>query len=142
MRTHAFSVLLAGLWLVAACGAALAEGKVPDSIPGTTRVSAEEVIGLVEKHDDLVIVDARKRSDFAKGHIDGAVSLPDTETTPESLAAVVPNKDTPVLFYCNGVKCGRSVTSAKLAIKWGYRKVYWFRGGVEEWMEKGYPLVK
>jgi len=142
MRARWFPVWALSLAFALAAAPLPAEEQVPESIPGTTRVGAEEVIDLVQKHEDLVIVDARKRSDYAKGHIEGAVSLPDTETTPERLAQVVPSKDTPVLFYCNGVKCGRSVTSARRAVEWGYRKVYWFRGGIEEWTAKGYPVVK
>lgn len=114
--------------------------KVPEYIEGTTRVSAEEVIELVETRPDLVIIDARKVSDHEKGFIEGSINLPDTETTPESLATHVSGKDTPVLFYCNGVRCGRSVKSAEMALSWGYSNVHWFRGGWEEWTEKGYPV--
>jgi rhodanese-related sulfurtransferase len=122
---------------------ALAEkADVQESVDGTTRVSAEEVIELLSNNPDLVIVDARKASDRAKGYIEGSIGLPDTETTQESLAANVPAKDSAVMFYCNGVKCGRSVKSAKNAVSWGYSNVYWFRGGWEEWTEKGYPVTK
>jgi rhodanese-related sulfurtransferase len=40
------------------------------------------------------------------------------------------------------VKCGRSFESAKIAIAEGYSKIYWFRGGMEEWEGKGLPVVK
>ncbi len=129
--------------LLVLAGAAWAGKQVtPESIDGTTRVNAEEVIDLVESKPDLVIIDARKASDYRKGHIEGAVSLPNTETTPETLAKVIPSKETPVLFYCNGVKCGRSVKSAEIALQAGYENIYWFRGGIEEWQAKGLPLVR
>ncbi|MEK6749310.1 MAG: rhodanese-like domain-containing protein [Pseudomonadota bacterium] len=113
----------------------------PDFVDGTTRVSAEEVVALVEKTPNLVIIDARKASDFKKGFIEGAVSMPNTDTTPAALAKVVKSKATPILFYCNGVRCGRSVDSSKVALAAGYKNVYWFRGGIEEWENKGLPLV-
>ncbi|MDH4273836.1 MAG: rhodanese-like domain-containing protein [Gammaproteobacteria bacterium] len=113
----------------------------PEFVDGTTRVSAEEVVALVEKTPNLVIIDSRKASDFKKGFIEGAISMPNTDTTPDSLAKVVKSKTTPVLFYCNGVRCGRSVDSSKVAMAAGYKKVYWFRGGIEEWESKGLPLV-
>ncbi|MCG6969627.1 MAG: rhodanese-like domain-containing protein [Gammaproteobacteria bacterium] len=115
---------------------------VPDTLDGTTKVTAEEVIELVESMDDLVVVDARKSSDREKGWIEGSVGLPNTETNADSLAKLLPAKSTPVLFYCNGVKCGRSFESAKIAIAEGYSKIYWFRGGMEEWEAKGLPVVK
>ena len=120
---------------------AFAEKKAPESIDGTKRVSAEEVVELVMNTPDLVIIDARKASDRdAAGWIEGSVGLPDYDTTAESLAKHIPSKTSPVLFYCNGVKCGRSVKSSKQAASLGYKKIYWFRGGWEEWTEKGMPV--
>ena len=52
---------------------------------------------------DLVIIDARKKSDYEKGYIEGAHNLANTSTTEASLAQLVPGKDHPVLFYCNGI---------------------------------------
>ena len=114
----------------------------PNTIRGTEKITAEDIFILVEKFPNLVIVDARKTSDRAKGFIEGSIGLPDTKTTKTSLARIIPNKSTPVMFYCNGTKCGRSVVSSKLAVKLGYKKVYWFRGGWEEWANKGLPVAK
>lgn len=119
-------------------GSAVAE--TPDQIPGTTKVTAEEVISLAEKYDDLVIIDARTAQDYAGGFIEGAISLPDTDTNPAALAKVIPAKDTPVLIYCNGIKCGRSVASSKIAVADGYSKIFWFRGGWDAWVAKGLPV--
>lgn len=117
------------------------EKEVPQFIEGTVRVSAEEMIELVEKHDNLVIVDSRKKSDVAKGFIEGSISLPNTDTNADSLAKAVPSKSTPVVFYCNGIKCGRSGKAAQIALAEGYTSVYWFRGGMQEWEAKGLPVV-
>jgi len=133
---------LLGLFLVSllivATGHVLAD--TPDQIPGTTKVDAEKLISLVEELDDLVIIDARKAQDYDGGFIEGAISLPNTETNPSILAKVIPSKTTPVLVYCNGIKCGRSVESSKIAVANGYSSVYWFRGGWDEWTEKGLPV--
>ena len=129
-------------WLVALVSPALAEkADVAKSIDGTTRVSAEEVIELISSNADMVIIDARKASDREKGYIEGSIGLPDTDTTEQSLSSHLPGKAT-VVFYCNGVKCGRSVKSAKNAVNWGYTNIYWFRGGWAEWMDNGYPVTK
>ena len=134
-------VVLSGL--VIAPIVASAENKAPDSIDGTKRVSAEDVVELVTNTPDLVVIDARKTSDRdSAGWIEGSIGLPNYDTNAESLAKHVPTKSTPVLFYCNGVKCGRSVESSKKAVSLGYEKIYWFRGGWEEWMEKGLPVSK
>lgn len=113
----------------------------PEQIPGTTRIDAEKLVELVQQTPDIVIIDARKADERPAGFIEGSVSLPDYDTTPERLAAVIPSKDHPVIFYCNGVKCGRSVKTSQMAVEAGYKKVYWFRGGWEEWTAKGMPVA-
>lgn len=120
-----------------------AEAKdAPLLIPGTTKVFAEDLLDLAEKIPNLLLIDARIQSDRKQGYIEGSISLPDIKTNCASLAKVIPKKITPVLFYCNGVKCGRSVNSSKTALKCGYNNIYWFRGGFEEWKAKKFPFIK
>jgi len=114
----------------------------PLLIPGTTKVLAEEVLDLAEKTLDLIVIDARIISDRRHGYIQDSISLPDIETDCESLAKIIPKKTSAVLFYCNGIKCGRSVKSSNIAIKCGYENIYWFRGGFEEWKTKNFPFIK
>ena len=114
--------------------------NTPEHIAGTKLVNAEEVINLFDELEDLVILDARTLSDYNEGHIPDAVHLVNTKTNEKSLAMVIANKHSPVVIYCNGVKCGRSVVSAKIAAASGYTKIYWFRGGIEEWRAKSYPI--
>ncbi len=118
----------------------------PQEIKGVPRVTAEEVFALFEKTPGLVIIDSRlatgPSSGRANGFIEGSISLPDIKTDCASLAKVIPKKTTPSLYYCNGPKCGRSAKAIEIALKCGYSNIYWFRGGFEEWQQKGYPFVK
>lgn len=116
--------------------------KSPEAIPGSTKIDAEGVIDLVNRINNLVMIDARISADRKQGYIEGSISLPDIQTDCASLAKVIPEKSSPVLFYCNGIKCGRSVKSVRVALQCGYNDIYWYRGGFEEWQEKGYPFVK
>lgn len=114
----------------------------PLSIPGTTKVFAEDILDLAEKIPNLILIDARIRGDRNQGYIEGSVSLPDIDTDCAALEKRIPTKITPVLFYCNGIKCGRSVISSRIAIECGYSNIYWFRGGFEEWAAKNFPFIK
>ena len=58
------------------------------------------------------------------------------------LAALLPAKSTPVVFYCNGINCDRSDKAVVIALGCGYTAIHWFRGGIEEWREKNYPLMQ
>lgn len=122
-------------------GAAMA-ADAPMTIKGATTVDSAGVIKLIETTPTLVILDNRKEGDFAAGHIEGAMRLIDTDITgPEVLAKHAAAKETPVLFYCNGVKCGRAAAAAEKAIGFGYSKVYYYALGMDEWRAKGLPLV-
>lgn len=114
----------------------------PEQIAGTTRVDAEGLIELAEQLPDLVVIDARVRMDRRQGYIEDSLSLPDIKTNCTTLKTVIRDTHQPALFYCNGVKCGRSVKSINIAKQCGYKTLYWFRGGFEEWKNKGFPYVK
>jgi len=113
-----------------------------ESIDGVIKVNAEELIMLAENTPELVIIDSRISGDRKHGFIEGALSLPNVDTTCNSLSGIIHKKDTASLFYCNGVKCGRSAKAIKIALDCGYSNIYWFRGGFEEWLEKGYPYLQ
>ncbi|MCK4711203.1 MAG: rhodanese-like domain-containing protein [Gammaproteobacteria bacterium] len=115
--------------------------KTPEYIDDVTLVGAEGMIELIERINNLVIVDSRIPGDRFKGYIESSVSLPDTETTCKSLSKILKQKQTPALFYCNGVKCGRSAVALNIAKKCGYKELYWFRGGFEIWLKKGFPYI-
>src|SRR5712671_2902822 len=115
----------------------------PLQIDGAITVNADGVIGLVQKSSDLAIIDNRTVADYEASHIEGALHLVDTDITDEAvLARVVKSKDAPVLFYCNGVKCGRAANASVKALSWGYSKVYYYALGLTEWKERGLPLVR
>ena len=124
-------------------GAAWAEKPLaPEKMSGTILVGAEETVELIVNTQNLVIIDSRKEVEHLKGHIQGSVSLLDTEMTLEQLSKYAPDKSTPLLFYCNGERCLRSSRAAIKAQGWGYKLIYWFRGGWNEWVEKGMPVSR
>ncbi len=114
----------------------------PDSIDGTQKIDAEGLIALASQNENQVIIDSRIRSDRKLGYIPGSISLPDTDTSCESLAKAVPEKSSPVVFYCNGPRCRRSDNAVVIAAGCGYSNIYWFRGGIEAWRAGNYPLEK
>jgi Rhodanese-like domain len=60
---------------------------------------AEFLKAMQEK--GVILLDARSTRNFDRRHIKGAVNLPFTEFTAESLAAIVPHKNSKILIYCN-----------------------------------------
>lgn len=46
----------------------------------------------------------------------------------------------PLAFYCEA-QCWMSWNAAKRALSYGYKRVYWFPGGVQAWQGTGYPTL-
>lgn len=134
--------LLALLTLLVSAAAVADKPVAPLAIAGATNLTTEQLVAKLQSTPELVIIDARRNEEYAKGHIEGAHILLDTDMTPPLLARLVRSKDTPVVFYCNGERCMRSTNAAQKAIDWGYRQVFWFRGGWQEWTEKAMPVAR
>ncbi|WP_408611597.1 rhodanese-like domain-containing protein [Leptospira ainlahdjerensis] len=66
----------------------------------TKRLTEEEFLTMISEKD-VILLDARSESRFKLRHIKGAINLPFTEFTKESLAEIVPSFETKILIYCN-----------------------------------------
>ncbi|TGM60224.1 rhodanese-like domain-containing protein [Leptospira adleri] len=64
------------------------------------RLTEDEFLTTISEKD-VILLDARSESRFKLRHIKGAINLPFTEFTKDSLAKVIPNLDTKILIYCN-----------------------------------------
>jgi phage shock protein E len=66
----------------------------------TRRVDEDAFLRMM-REPGTVVLDARSRAMYDRRHVAGAVSLPFTEFTAESLARAIPDRDARVLIYCN-----------------------------------------
>lgn len=88
--------------------------------------------------ENVMLIDSRPyKGKYIKGHIPGAVSIPDTEF--DKKADMLPkDKDALLIYYCQGVKCKLSHKSAKKAEKLGYTNVKVYSKGYPDWIaQKG-----
>lgn len=115
--------------------------STPDNIEGASNLTAEQVIEFILSRPELVVIDSRKKTEYSKGHIEGAINILNTRMTKTDLEKVVANKSTMLIFYCNGNRCMRSADAVKKSLLWGYTNVYWFRGGWKEWTNKRLPVI-
>ncbi len=98
-------------------------------------VSVDYVKSQVDKKADIVIIDSRpKRSQYDKGHIPTAISIPDSQF--DKLKDQLPqDKNKTLIFYCGGFKCPLSHKSAAKALALGYQNVMVFAAGYPAWQE-------
>ncbi len=95
-------------------------------------VSVDYVARAIEENRALIVDSRPRKPKFNKGHIPSAVSMPFTKF--ETLSGKLPRDlDTPVVFYCGGLKCRLSHKSAKATQALGYTNVKVFSKGYPEW---------
>lgn len=96
-------------------------------------ISAKWLKQQIDKKADLVVVDSRpKRAKYDKGHIPGAISIPDTKFA-KMTDRLPADKSKALVFYCGGFKCPLSHKSAKKAMDLGYSNVKVFAAGFPAW---------
>ncbi|MDH5232768.1 MAG: rhodanese-like domain-containing protein [Gammaproteobacteria bacterium] len=115
---------------------------LPEKVSGVTTLSALQLATMLANKTNLVLIDARIQKGRNKGFIHHSIHLPDIDTNCATLAKLIPNKTSDVVFYCSSSECGRSMNSVKKARECQYKNLYWFRGGFQEWKKNGYPYSK
>ncbi len=89
----------------------------------------------METQPDYIIIDARTQEEFADGHIEGAIMIPEYEIANRA-EQQLPDKDALILVYCRSGR--RSKIASEELVKLGYTNVKEF-GGIIDWP---YEIVK
>jgi len=135
----AFTFLLITFASTTQPGYAAKKGYVaPEQVPGTILVSATEAKALYDA--GVVFIDVRSPRLHNRRHIPGAVHLDLKDTFDEESLSQAATKDQQLVIYCSGIKCSRSSTASAEAVSWGFKKVHYFRGGIVDWRNAGYPV--
>lgn len=92
-------------------------------------ISPDQAVKLLENPDTLLF-DVRPREAFPYGHIEGAVSLPETSIDEEVAEEAIPDLDTPIIVYCQ-IGMHSRIATEKL-VQYGYTNVNDL-GGLENW---------
>jgi rhodanese-related sulfurtransferase len=94
-----------------------------------------ELQGMIERGDDIIIVDVRLPSDYRQGHIPGAINLPNGKWyNPVGLS-----KDKLNVLYCYSQTCHLAAQAALELTAQGF-PVMEMEGGFATWAEGGYPV--
>ena len=99
---------------------------------------------LKDKQKNITIVDVRSATDFAKGHIPGAINLPwDKYNSFDGPDTTFPElrKDGYNYVYCYQLLCNLSQKAAVKFASLGY-PVKEMVGGFAEWAKEKYPIEK
>jgi rhodanese-related sulfurtransferase len=140
----AVTLLFAGLF-----AGAVQANDTPANLAGAKLVSSQDVVKAVAS--GAALIDARVASEYAEGHIKGAVNVPYREKSAKSvafdanqdqfdLAKLPTDKGAAIVVYCNGPECWKSYKASVAAVKGGYTNIHWYRDGFPDWKSHGLPI--
>jgi rhodanese-related sulfurtransferase len=89
--------------------------------------------------EKLVLIDVREESEWARGHLPGAIHL-GKGVIERDIEQRLPDAGTKVVLYCGGGF--RSALAADNLQKMGYTNVESMDGGWKGWLEAGFPTQR
>ncbi|MBZ5527373.1 MAG: sulfurtransferase [Acidobacteriia bacterium] len=98
-----------------------------------------EVKRRLDAGEKLVLVDVREESEWARGHLPGAVYM-GRGVIERDIEQKIPDTAAKLVLYCGGGF--RSVLVAENLQKMGYRNVESMDGGWKGWVDAGLPTAK
>jgi rhodanese-related sulfurtransferase len=114
--------------------------KIVDDAKGRIRqTTVDRIKSRLEQRDKFLLVDVREDHEWQKDHLPGAVHM-GKGIIERDIEQSVPDLNAELVLYCGGGF--RSALAADNLQKMGYTNVISMDGGIREWREKGYPLVK
>lgn len=112
---------------------------VEDAKTRIRECSIGDVLRRQAAGETLKLVDVREESEFAKGHIPGAIHL-GKGVIERDVEALIPDIGTELILYCGGGY--RSALAADNLQKMGYTNVISMDGGWRGWTEAGLPVAR
>lgn len=105
-------------------------GCYAEETPATyEQITPQEAKVIMTENSDCVILDVRTQEEFAEGHIEGAVLIPDYEIEAKA-ESVLTDKEQLILVYCRSGR--RSKIASEKLVNMGYTNVKEF-GGIIDW---------
>ena len=96
-----------------------------------------ELNSMIERNEDINIVDVRSEEEYRKGHIPGAINLPKNRWDSfDGLSIYKTN-----IVYCYHQQCHLSANACRVFAEQGF-PVMQLEGGFEAWKQQGFKVEK
>lgn len=105
-------------------------------------IDRNELKNMMDRQKDFVLIETLPEESFNKEHLPGAINIPtNADDFEERVKEAVPEKDKPVVVYCANKECPASPEAAKKLEEMGYKAVFDYEEGKEDWREAGLETV-
>ena len=112
---------------------------VQDAKKRVKETNVTEVRERLDRKEKFHLVDVREESEYAAGHLPGAVHL-GKGVIERDIEKRIPDPNVPIVLYCGGGF--RSALAADTIQKMGYKNVLSMDGGWSGWQQAGNPVER
>ena len=112
---------------------------VTDAKTRVRECTVDDVRRRLDAGERFTVVDVREESEYAAGHVPGAVHI-GKGVIERDIETKVPDPATPLVLYCGGGF--RSALAADAVQKMGYTNVISMDGGWSGWVRSGGPVER
>lgn len=130
-------------------------GPTPMTSPYALNVTTADLAILLTAKDKPLVLDVIEPArDYKKPAIPGAIWIGGAGIHDEKLnkridqnlgrvmAGLTPKKETHIVVYCADWQCWGAYNAMQRLYVLGYRKLFWYRGGLASWTKSGLPVVE
>ena len=130
---------IALMFLLAPLGAFAHENEDYEHSHLYEHIHTEQLKKMRDAGESLVLIDARTKPQDDKNRIPGAKSLP--FNSPDTMiSTLIPSKEMMVVVYCINSRCHESGFLAERLATLGYKHVYRYQDGINDWIQHGYTV--
>ena len=117
--------------------------RVSNDLPSKESFKEPKAINLKQAYElykrNIFFIDARENADYQEGHIKNALNIPYYDfDNYKQLLEDIPKSST-IVTYCAGTDCDLSILLGEQLFESGYKRVYIFFGGWNDWLKANYP---
>jgi rhodanese-related sulfurtransferase len=99
-------------------------------------MSRDELKEKLDRGDTFKLYMTLDWQAFEHSHIPGSIHLDNIDKEAASLSP-----EDEIVVYCSNPACPSSINAYRMLRNLGFKNLYRYAGGLEEWHDAGYPLV-
>ena len=112
---------------------------VNETRPKVKEITLDEARERFAANQQALFIDVREDAEWAQGHAEQAQHL-GKGVLERDIEKLVPDRDRELIMYCGGGY--RSVLTADIARRMGYRNVASLKGGYKALLQAGWPMSR
>ncbi len=102
-------------------------------------ISREAIKDTIDRREAVILVEALPEKYFNEVHLPSAIQINFNEVDVKA-PKLLPDKSSKIIVYCSNISCPNSGKVAARLTQLGYKNVFKYAEGKQDWIEAGFPI--